>query len=167
MKSSELTRIDWKPGEKILWFGIGNLGRQDDGLGIRLIERLEAIQESSRERFPKTWKLDSNYQLNAEDALLIADYDVVVFVDATISPQAQAPFEVKPLEPSDEIAFSTHEMSAGVVIALCDQLYGKKPKAYLLTLPGYAWDISDEMSEAAHQNLNQTLEAILDQLLQT
>lgn len=166
MKSLELNLIDWKPGEKILWFGIGNPGRQDDGLGIRLIEELEAIQQSSTHSFPKTWALDSNYQLNAEDALLVSDYDRVVFVDATVAPDAQAPFEVKTLEPSNEIAFTTHEMNAGVVMALCDQLYGKKPKSYLLTIPGYTWDIGDQMSEGARQNLKETLHAIAEELLQ-
>ena len=61
---------------KTLIYGIGNLARQDDGLGIRLIERLETAGP------PEGMSLESNYQLNAEDALLIAPYDVVIFVDA-------------------------------------------------------------------------------------
>jgi len=150
----ELEKLDWKPGDKILWFGIGNPCRQDDGLGPRLIGALE-------NRFKK-FDFESNYQLNAEDALLISGYDGVVFVDATVEPEAQAPFGIREVQPSNEIAFSTHEMSLGVVVALCAQLYQKTPKTYLLTLPGYSWEIGEELSPGASQNLQQTIDAIAD-----
>lgn len=149
----KLENLPWQPGEKILWLGIGNLGRQDDGLGIRLIESLETFKST-------TVHFESNYQLNAEDALLISEYDTVIFVDATAEPSAQEPFEIRPIEASQEIAFSTHEMSIGVVIALCDQLYGKKPKTFLLTLPGYSWEICENLTPRAEKNLRITLASI-------
>ena len=51
---------------KILVYGYGNPGRQDDGLGVALVEELE--QWVATEKIPGL-DFDSNYQLNAEDAL--------------------------------------------------------------------------------------------------
>jgi hydrogenase maturation protease len=154
MADIELSKIDWKACEKLLFLGIGNPGRQDDGLGPQLIERLESL------RLPQGVSLEANYQLNAEDSLLISDYEVVVFVDATVEPDAPAPFSVRPAMASDEIGFSTHAMSVGAVIALCEKLYDKKPRTYLMTLPGYEWEISEQMSEAAADNLDRTVASL-------
>ena len=56
---------------KILVYGYGNPGRQDDGLGIFLAEEVE-------KRNLLSVTVDTNYQLNAEDALLASEFDVVL-----------------------------------------------------------------------------------------
>jgi hydrogenase maturation protease len=149
---------DWTTGSKIIFFGIGNVGRQDDGLGIRFIESLESIP------LPSHIGLEGNYQLNAEDALAISEYDIVVFVDATMAPQARAPYEIRAVQPSAEVSFSTHAMSMGSVLAFCQQLYNKRPKAYSLAIPGSAWNmtagLSEIMSDSAQANLKATLDSI-------
>lgn len=159
-ENPELEKLVWLKGERILFFGIGNIGRRDDGLGGRLIEKLEELRALNCTDWPEEIALDANYQLNAEDALLISGYDVVVFIDATVTTGSGAPFLVESFSPSSEITFSTHAMSMGSVLAFSEELYGKKPRTYLMTLPGYEWDISDELSEGANKNLNQTFEAI-------
>ncbi len=143
---------------RLLFYGIGNVGRQDDGLGIRLIENLEANAG------PAGIEFQANYQLNVEDALEISNYDVVIFVDATVEPKAQAPFEVREIQPAAEIAFSTHAMSIEGILALSDQLYGKTPKAFVLTMPGYHWEIIDELSIEAKENLRQTTSVLQQKL---
>ena len=150
MKSTQSGR----PEGRWLFYGIGNVGREDDGLGIRLIENLESLA------LPAHIDVQSNYQLNVEDALEISKYEVVIFVDATVETHAMAPFQVRPVVPSAEIAFSTHAMSMEAILALCDQLYGVTPKAFVLTMPGYQWDIKDELSAKALDNLRQTTEAL-------
>jgi hydrogenase maturation protease len=144
---------------RLLFYGIGNVGRQDDGLGIRLIEELENLN------LPAQIELQSNYQLNIEDALEISNFDVVIFVDATIEKDAIAPFALRPIKPSDDIAFSTHAMGMESILALSDQLYGRTPKAFVLTIPGYSWEIKDELTEAAQQNLTSTIAALKQRLL--
>ena len=60
---------------RVLVLGYGNPGRQDDGLGpavAALIDRLG---------WPHVTAYD-NYQLNIEDAMDVAEHDVVWFVDA-------------------------------------------------------------------------------------
>lgn len=140
-----------RPLGRLLFYGIGNVGRQDDGLGIRLLETLEGL-----EQLPANVALQSNYQLNVEDALEISEFDVVIFVDATIEAKAQAPFQLRRIEPSAEIAFSTHAMTMEHILALADQFYGATPKAFVLTMPGYSWEIADELTTPAQANLEQT-----------
>lgn len=95
--------------------------------------------------------VDSNYQLNVEDALTISEYDVVVFADASL--KATAPFQMEQIFPASEISFTTHAMHPSSVLALCEDLYHKVPETYLLTIPGYLWDVGEEMSEQAKAHL--------------
>jgi len=134
--------------KKILIYGYGNPGRQDDGLGVALVEELE--------RWAAAEKIigldfDSNYQLNAEDALALAEHDVVVFADAT-GEGAEA-FSFRRLEPHATIAFSTHAMAPESVLALCAELYGKQPEVWLLTIHGHAWEPAAAMTAVAQTNL--------------
>lgn len=139
---------------RLLFYGIGNIGREDDGLGLRLIEKLEALS------LPEHIQFESNYQLNIEDAMDISNFDGVIFVDASIEANAVAPFQIRELLPASDIAFSTHAMGMEAVLALCEQLYGKSPLAFVLTMPGYQWAIKDQLSPPAAANLAQTFETL-------
>ena len=66
---------------KILFYGYGNPGRQDDGLGICFVEEMEKFV---RDKDISDISFDSNYQLNIEDADTIKNYDLVFFCDAII-----------------------------------------------------------------------------------
>ena len=146
------------PGERLLIFGIGNLGRQDDGLGVRLVEQLESLG------LPAHVTLEANYQLAPEDALLLAAHDVVLFVDATVSPDASAPYVISPVAPASEMSFSSHALSMGSLLALCGRLYGKAPRAFALALPGYAFEVNAELSPQASENLDHARRDLLQLL---
>lgn len=133
---------------RTLVIGIGNPGRQDDGLGPALAELLEAARLEGV-------TFDSNYQLNVEDALACSEHETVIFADA--SETAEAPFAFTELEPAREIAFTTHELSPGAVLALCEELYGRRPKGWVLALRGYAWDLGEGLSPQAEINLSAAL----------
>lgn len=137
---------------KVLIFGIGNVGRCDDGAGIRVIERLEA------EKLPEWVHLEANYQLNAEDALLVSEFDKVIFVDASSEDTA---LEFRRLQAAGRISFSTHAMSMEAILSLCFELYQKSPEAFLLALPGYDWSIGESMSEKSQRNVDQAVEILL------
>ncbi len=144
------------PGERLLVYGIGNPGRQDDALGVRFIERLE------REHLPATVTLEANYQLTPEDALLLADHDVVVFVDATVEPGAPEPYSLRSLETEvlalatgrDAMgAFSSHALGMATLLALCVQIHGRAPRAFALAIPAYEFEVNADLSPRAAEHL--------------
>ncbi len=138
--------------KKVLVFGFGNVGRQDDGLGIKLVECLEELNIPSL-------SLDANFQLNAEDAMAISEFEVVIFVDASVN--CKEPFEFSRLEPALEIGFTTHAMHPASVLALCKDLFDKNPETYLLTIPGYEWEFEAPLSLKAKENLESAREFVL------
>lgn len=134
-----------EPSDKRLLIAIGNDARQDDGLGWAYARVLEA--QGGYEG-----AVEYRYQLQIEDADLIASYDTVVFADAskTVLPEGYA---FSRLEPALEFAFSTHALSPAAVLALCETVYGRCPEAWLLAIGGEAWELEFGLSEAGGRNL--------------
>jgi hydrogenase maturation protease len=95
--------------------------------------------------------LEFRYQLNIEDAYTLKDCDAVVFADATAE-GGDEPALVE-IGPSAGIAFTSHEMSPASVLALCHELFGRAPRAYLLAVRGYDWEMGEGLSERARANL--------------
>jgi hydrogenase maturation protease len=145
-----------------LIYGYGNPGRQDDGLGPALVEALESLAVAAGLRGVD---FESNYQLNAEDALPLSEHDRVIFVDATR--EGDGPYTFRALEPAAAIRFSTHAMSPESVLALCGELYGRRPVAHLLALRGYAWEPNAAMTPAARGSLEAGLAFLGGTLLGT
>jgi hydrogenase maturation protease len=144
--SLSLEEIDLRPGERVLVYGIGNVGRQDDGLGVRLVEQLEHVGDESDDAARITF--ETNYQLGLEDALLLSRFDVVLFLDASCEEHLTRPFALRSIAASDQIAFTTHAMSFASVLSICEELYDRRPRTFLLAIRGYEWGISEEMSPA-------------------
>jgi len=141
-------------GGRILIYAYGNPGRQDDGLGNRLIEELEKWVESNS---IEGIELESNWQLNIEDSLKISDKEIVIFVDASNEDIEDIHFS--PVEPSEgKSDFTTHSASPSFILALCIQLYGKHPETYLLQIRGYSWEFQEGLSEKAEKNLQKALD---------
>jgi hydrogenase maturation protease len=140
--------------KSILIYAYGNPGRQDDGLGNRLVDALEPwIRENGYDQV----ELDSNFQLNIEDADNIREKDIVVFVDASIEDIEAYEFSV--VEPSGgRSEFTLHAASPAYILALCIKLYNKHPETYLLQIRGYEWEFQEGLSQKASQNLNAAIE---------
>ncbi|MBN2518914.1 MAG: hydrogenase maturation protease [Bacteroidales bacterium] len=134
---------------KILIYGYGNPGRQDDGLGILLAEYIEEWKNKKGLDYIKT---DSNYQLNIEDAAEIAEKDIVIFADA--SQEDIKDIELTKVKPSPEVNFSMHAVSPAFVLNLCKDIYDKTPQTYLLHIKGYEWELKEELTAQAKKNLN-------------
>jgi Ni,Fe-hydrogenase maturation factor len=63
--------------DRTIILGIGNNGRQDDGLGWLFLDSLKDLESKLT--------LEYRYQLQIEDAELISNYKTVIFVDASKS----------------------------------------------------------------------------------
>jgi len=136
----------------ILIYGYGNPGRRDDGLGPAAAERIEELENPLVET-------DANYQLNIEDAATIAGYRLVLFVDATVEEDVEN-FRVRRVIPETRISFSTHHVSPGTVLHLCEQGFDGTPAVWIITVRGYDFDYVESISDEAAENLNEALEFI-------
>ena len=148
--------------DKTLIIGIGNNTRQDDGLGWCFIEALEngGFHEDH---------LLCKYQMMVEDAELIAEFDTVIFVDAS-KIEVENGAEIYEIKPSEQVNFSTHEVPPNQILNLCKTYYNKTPKAYMMAIQGYEWDFKIELTNQAQKNLNKALnyfnESFLTQITQ-
>ena len=138
---------------RILIYGYGNPGRQDDGLGIRLVERLEDwTAQSGLEGVT----FENNYQLNIEDAEAISDQDLVIFADA--SEEDIEDFCLSSVDGKGKLAFTTHAASPSYIVKLCEELFQKKPRVFLLHIKGYEWEFKEEISPRALENLDRAID---------
>ncbi len=133
---------------KILVYGYGNPGRQDDGLGYEMAKKIESW---SHEEKLTSIDVDSNYQLNIEDADIISGYHLVVFVDA--SSEEIKDFLMTDVTGEADVSFTTHAASPGYIVKLCHELFRKYPVVKLLHIKGYEWEFREGLSEKATQNL--------------
>jgi hydrogenase maturation protease len=134
-----------------LIYGIGNAGRQDDGLGWAFIDRLEQMCPHPRARLRRT------YQLGLEDADLISRYTRVLFVDATKDPAVES-FTLSRPEPKLDFSFTSHAISVPSILATAQQCFEHVPDAYVLAIRGYEWELQEGLTSPAQHNLGHSLE---------
>ena len=140
---------------RLLIYGIGNPGRQDDGLGIFFTEKIE---EWAKEKNLTNVKVDSNYQLSAEDSLEISEYDIVIFADA--SKEEIQDIYFREIKGDRNETFTTHSMRPETIVALAKELYNRQPESYIMSIKGYEWEVNEKMTGKAAQNLDKALEEV-------
>ena len=137
--------------KKILVYGYGNPGREDDGLGVLLAQKTE---QWAMENGFENITVETNYQLNIEDAEIVSNYDTVIFADA--SQEEIDGFEFDRINPSDaRVEFTMHAVSPSYIVYLCNDLFRKFPEAYLLHIKGYRWNFREGITKEAECNLEQ------------
>lgn len=136
-----------------LVIGYGNPGRLDDGLGPAFAHEAARLDIDGVD-------CDADYQLTVESAADIADYDVVLFVDADCT--GATPFSITRLEPgSVRPTFSSHHIDPAGVLALAQQLFNVEPECWLVGIRGYTFNAFGEgLSTAAQVNLRETLDVV-------
>ena len=132
--------------KRILLIGFGNPGRLDDGLGPALAEHFQTLELPSV-------TVESNYQLNVEDAAQIAEYDTVVFADA--STEAEPPFTFTPVAAAQGgLSFSSHSVSAPQLLGMVKELFHAEPAAWMIAIRGIEFnEFGEVLSEQATRNL--------------
>jgi hydrogenase maturation protease len=133
---------------RILVLGYGNPGRQDDGLGPAAAEAIEQW------RLPGV-NVEVNYLLNIEDAAEAAEHDEVLFIDAAAD--GPEPFEMHEVMPASSMTFTSHVVPPSTILAICDQCYQRVPEAWLLAIRGYEFELIEELTDAAQDNLEKAL----------
>lgn len=135
--------------KQVLVIGYGNPGRLDDGLGPALVDEFERLDLENV-------TVDAEYQLAVEDAAEIAQYDVVVFADASV--RGGEPFEFSPVRPQRELSFTTHSVAPHAVVALARDMFHAEPRAFTLAIRGYEFnEFGERLSERARVNLREAV----------
>ncbi len=132
--------------ERCLIHGIGNVGRQDDGLGWAFIDWLEG-----EGLCPRAEKI-RHYQMFLEDADLYARMDRVLIVDASKEPGLTS-FRLDPVEARYDLSFTSHALTIPAVMAICRQCFERVPEVQLLQIRGYSWDLTEGLTPEAAANL--------------
>ncbi len=132
-------------GKKVLILCYGNPGRLDDGLGAAFGREFEKFRLQGVD-------IDIDYQLNVEDAMTLAEYDSVVFVDACIN--GQEPFQFNLVEPEPAISYTSHSVEPEHLLSLAKEMFGSKTEGYALGIRGYEFnEFGEELSPGALRNL--------------
>ena len=140
-------------GKKILVICYGNPAREDDAIGPSIAEDLEKLNLSGI-------TVDSDYQLTVEDAALVADHDVVIFVDAAV--EGTEPFYFLPVQSRREENFSSHSVNPEMVVALARDLFHADTEAFKLGIRGYSFEMfTERMTGKARSNAQLAFEFLL------
>lgn len=141
--------------KKTLVVGFGNLYRRDDGVGRAVVNRLR--QRLGREPLDSMddgfddlgHQVDTvvMHQLVPELAETLADYELVVFVDAHVGATIPEPLHEERLEVVHRTPFVYHQTHPSTVLALTRQMFGRVPEAVLISLLGHDFDFGEGLSE--------------------
>ena len=131
----------------ILVFGYGNLSRGDDALGPLLLERIDdTCNQDSIE-------ILTDFQLQVEHALDLENRKLVLFVDASVS--CKTAFDFFELQALKDKSYSTHAMSPAAVLQVYQSIKKQNPPpAFLLSIQGLSFELGEELSPQAENNLN-------------
>lgn len=136
-----------------LLLGVGNIYREDDGVGPKCVDLVS---------FPGVGRLTVQ-ELVPELAETILDYERVVFVDASLQGEAA---ELLPLLPRDTSFPLTHRMTCEGLLALTEAIYGRAPRAFLLSIRGVSFDHGETLSAQAAENMEKARD-ILERFLRS
>ncbi|MEI8130945.1 MAG: hypothetical protein WCG34_00835 [Leptolinea sp.] len=139
--------------ESTLFIGYGNPDRQDDGVAWHV---LVGISQKLGRKVPDVWDepfeigndfphLIFQLQLIPEIAETLSEYQNICFVDAHTG---NIPNDIQFDAVSNGFQTSpfTHHMTAEAVLALTKSLYHAQPKAYMLSIRGYAFGFTQDLS---------------------
>ena len=123
---------------RILIVGIGNRLRSDDAVGWQLASEL------SREIARDDVQFIALQQLTPELAEIASRAQRVLFVDAATKGEPGT-LKLGEITPGSSSRHS-HEFSPAGVLQLAHDLYGRSPRAYLLTIAGESFSTGDSLS---------------------
>lgn len=140
---------------RVLIIGYGNPLRCDDGLAWRAIEMLRQVG------FPPEVELIIRQQITPDLALLASQAETVLFLDAADSAQASE-IKCEPVIAAQQATLSSHEFSPAAILALANELYGKAPRACMVSLQGECFDHGEALSPKVLEILPEFVRVVAD-----
>lgn len=162
---------------RLLVLGIGNPSRTDDGVGHYVVEQLRCHlgrspadtndDYSGWSEFP-TVQTTRVHQLTPEISLDIKDFDVVVFVDASIGcgngGDLPGDVDLSPVMAEISIAPVSHHWAAGSILALTAHFFGRAPKGYVLSIPGRDFSFGDALSPRTKEDADRAVRLLAEHI---
>lgn len=139
---------------KIIIIGIGNSGREDDGLGWAFLDEIKP-------KLPTHFDVEYRYQLQIEDAELISHYDKVYFVDAHKQALENGVI-ISPCLPKDVHGFSSHALHPETIQFLVNSVYDKNPESYIIGISGGSFELKIGLTSKGKENLDKALSYFLN-----
>jgi hydrogenase maturation protease len=125
--------------------GYGNELRGDDAIGQKIANTVSSWHLSSVQSL-------AVHQLTPELAEPLAHTDLAIFVDACIDGQGEN-VQVELISPNGSGVVSCHLGDPRSLLALTEYIYGHCPSAWLVTVPGANFEISDRLSSTAQNGI--------------
>jgi hydrogenase maturation protease len=138
-----------------LLIGVGNTLRGDDAVGIR-------VAEQARSRFPQLDVL-CTHGLSPELAETVAQYNLVLIVDASLAAESLRVSEVIPASSGAKI--QAHTMTPAGLLGLASALYDHAPaKSVLIEVPVVCCEFSESLSPSVAGQVGACLDVVETQL---
>lgn len=155
---------------RVLVLGFGNLYRRDDGVGRVVVNGvrarlgrapLDALGDGF-DGLGRSVDTAVLHQLVPELAETVADYDLVIFVDAHVAGVAEPLREerIGPLCRSS--SFVSHQTHPAMVLDLAEKMYGQAPAAVMLSLRGHDFDFGEGLSPETAALVPLAVERVLE-----
>jgi hydrogenase maturation protease len=136
----------------LLLIGYGNPDREDDGVAwhiLRAVTETLGLESpvSYEDEFPETPPIDFAFflQLTPEMAEEISAYKYVCFIDAHTGCIPE-PVRLVDVESEFQACPFTHHLTPQSLLAMCETIYRKKPEAALLSVMGYRFLFTRQLS---------------------
>jgi hydrogenase maturation protease len=138
---------------RTLLIGYGNPDREDDGVAWHILRAFTIkmglpAPASYEDEFPQNTQVDFAFylQLTPEMAEEIAAYKYVCFLDAHTG-NIPEPVRLIDVESDFQRSPFTHHLTPQSLISICETLYSKRPDSVLLSVRGYQFLFSRQLSE--------------------
>jgi hydrogenase maturation protease len=146
----QMSRAENKSNE-LLVIGYGNTLRGDDGVGVRVVEALEAM------KLPGL-RCITCHQLTPEIAQPISECAEVIFVDAAAEPIPDV--ELRNLEPAPTSQIMAHAADPKTLLTLARDVFGHCPSAFWLMIPTQRMELGETLSALAEGGMKKAIARI-------
>lgn len=136
-----------------LLIACGNTLRQDDGAGVVLVEKLAEIVAAKT-----AVSTIVVHQLVPELSAEIAEeaVEAVLFVDTRVATTGDTQqVEIERLPDTAVSSPIGHHLTPTVLLVYARELYGRRPPAWLVTVPGVAFGHGEALSDVAQNAIAQ------------
>ncbi|MDP3046148.1 MAG: hydrogenase maturation protease [Chloroflexota bacterium] len=154
---------------RTLVIGYGNPSRNDDGVGLAVVNHLrqrlglKTLDETTDGFDDLGGGLDTLFlqQLTPELAETVAAYDRLILVDAHTGAYPDLVHQTQ-LSPRHDPAMVSHVLKPDHLLALAQQFCGRSPRAELISVRGFDFNFGETLSQQTAQGVAQVVQHIWD-----